>query len=104
MINEIFSGITTLGIILAFISYGIGFYMNFWIYYSADKDKFPFFPILSPLSLSTYELMLNSTFKMSWKVEGENKKLKLKSNNFRKFSGITLLIIIATGILNLVLK
>tara|TARA_B110000037_G_C16963327_1_gene441894 strand:+ start:63 stop:374 length:312 start_codon:yes stop_codon:yes gene_type:complete len=101
--NEIISGIMTLGIILSFISYGIGFYMNFWIYYSADKDKFPFFPILSPLSFSTYELMLNSIFKLSWKVEGENKKLKLKSNNFRKFSGIILLIIIATGILSLII-
>jgi hypothetical protein len=78
--------------------------MNLWIYYCVDKKKYPLFPLfLNPFSFSSYELMLNSMFKMSWKVEGENKKLKLKSNNLRKFSGIILLIIITTGILSLII-
>jgi len=102
--NDIFFGLFFIGFALAFFSYGIGFYMNLWIYYSADKSKYPFFPILNPLSFSSFELMLNSMFKLNWKIENENKKLKLKSNKLRKFSGIMFLITIAFGILNLIVN
>ena len=102
--NEILSGIIFIAFALSFFSFGIGIYMNLWIYYSADKDKYPFFPILNPLSISSYELMLNSMFKISWKVENQNKKLKQKSNGLRKFSGIMLLITIAIGILSLIIS
>ena len=102
--DEIITGITLTGILLAFFSFGIGIYMNFWIYYSADHNKFPLFPFLNPFSFSTYELMLNSMFKLNWKIEGENEKLKRKSNKLRRFSGIMLLLSIAGGILNLTLN
>ena len=102
--DEIITGITLTGIVLAFFSYGIGIYMNIWIYYSADQNNFPLFPILNPFSFSTYELMLNSMFKMNWKIEGKNEKLKRKSNKLRRFSGIMLLITIVTGLLNLILN
>ena len=102
--NDILFIIIFLAFALSFFSFGIAIYMNLWIYYSADKSKYPFFPILNPLSFSSYELMLNSMFKLNWKIENENKKLKLKSNKLRKFSGITLLITIATGILSLILN
>ena len=101
--NDIFFWIIYLGFIVTFFSFGIAIYMNLWIYYSANKSKYPLFPILNPLSFSSYELVLNSMVKMNWKVEGENKKLKLKSNKLRKFSGKILLIIIGIAILNLIL-
>ena len=101
--NDIFFGIIFFAFALSLFSFGISIYMNLWIYYSADKSKYPFFPILNPFSFSTYELMLNSMFKISWKVENENKKLKRKSNNLRKFSGIMLLTTIVTGILSLII-
>ena len=97
--NDIFIGITLIAFALAFFSYGIGIYMNFWIYYSADQDKYPLFPILNPFSFATYELILNSMFKIKWKVENENKKLKRKSNKLRRFSGIMFLITVIFGIL-----
>jgi len=100
--NEIFFGVIYIEFALAFFAFAIAIYLNLWIYYSADESKYPYFPIfLNPLSFSTYELLLNSIFKMNWKVEGENKKLKVKSNNLRKFSGIMILITIATKILTL---
>lgn len=102
--TEIITGITIIGFILAFFSFGIGIYVNLWIYYSDDKSKYPFFPILNPFSFSSYELMLNSMFKMNWKIEGKNEKLKQKSNKLRKFSGIMLLIAIGSGILNLIIN
>lgn len=43
-------------------------------------------------------------FKMNWKIEGKNEKLKQKSNKLRKFSGIMLLIAIGSGILNLIIN
>jgi hypothetical protein len=101
--NDIFFGIIFFAFALSFFSFGIGIYMNLWIYYSADKSKYPLFPILNPFSFSSYELMLNSMFKISWKVENQNKKLKQKSNSLRKFSGIMLLITIAIGILSLII-
>ena len=102
--NEIFTGIIIIGFALSFFSFGIGFYMNIWIYYSADENKYPLFPILNPFSLSSFELMLNSIFKMVWKIDGENKKLKRKSNNLRKFSGIALLSTVGIGILGLIIN
>jgi hypothetical protein len=42
-------------------------------------------------------------FKLKWKVEGENEKLKRKSNKLRRFSGIMLLINIILGILSAIL-
>ena len=102
--DEIFNGIIIIGFVFAFFSYGIAIYMNIWIYYSADEEKYPLFPILNPFSFSSYELMLNSMFKLNWKIEGENEKLKRKSNNLRKFSGIVLLLTIGTGILSLIIN
>ena len=102
--NDILLGIIFFAFVVAFLSFGIAIYMNLWIYYSVDKSKYPFFPILNPFSLSSYGLMLNSMIKLNWKIENENKKLKIKSNNLRKFSGIMLLITIAFGILNLILN
>ena len=102
--NDVFFGIIFIEFVLAFFSFGIAIYMNIWIYYCEDESKFPYFPFLNPLSFSSYELFLNSMFKMNWKVENENKKLKRKSNKLRKFSGKMLLVIIGTGILSLVFK
>jgi hypothetical protein len=102
--NEILSGIIFIAFALSFFSFGIGIYMNLWIYYSTDKNKYPLFPILNPFSFSSYELMLNSMFKISWKVENPIKNLKQKSNNLRKFSGIMLLITVALGILSLIIS
>lgn len=99
--EELFNGIILLGVTLAFLSYGIAIYMNIWIYYSADENKFPLFPILNPFSISTYELMSKSMFKLNWKIIGGNKKLKQKSNNLRKFSGIMLLLALGCEILSL---
>ena len=101
--NEFFSGLIFIAFALSFFSFGIGIYMNLWIYYSADKSKYPFFPILNPFSFYSYELMLNSIFKISWKVEKQNKKLKQKSNSLRKFSGIMLLITLVLGVLSLII-
>ncbi|MDC9722461.1 MAG: hypothetical protein PSN34_06770 [Urechidicola sp.] len=100
--NEIFNVIILTGFTLSFFSYGIAYYMNLWIYYTADENKFPFFPILNPFSISTYELMFKSMLKLNWKTNGENEKLKLKSNNMRKFSGIMLLLALGFGILSLI--
>ena len=102
--NEIITGITTFGFVSAFFSFGIATYMNIWIYYSADQKKFPLFPILNPFSFSSYQLMLNSMFKTNWKIEGENEKIKRKSNKLRRFSGIMLVVTIVSGILNLILN
>ena len=99
--NDFFFAIIFIGFVLGFFSYGIAFYMNLWIYYSADKNNLPFFRLVSPFSYSSYEWMLKSMFKLNWKVENDNKKLKQISNKLRKFSGIMLLITIATGILSL---
>ncbi|WP_435255277.1 hypothetical protein [Tenacibaculum sp. A30] len=101
--NDIVFGIIFIGFALSFFSFGIAIYMNLWIYYSADQNKYPLFPILNPFSFSSYELMLNSMFKLKWKVEGENEKLKGKSNKLRRFSGIMLLITAILGILSAIL-
>ncbi len=101
--NDIIFGVIFIGIALSFFSFGIAFYMNLWIHYSADHNKYPLFPFLNPFSFSSYELMLNSMFKLKWKVEGENEKLKRKSNKLRRFSGIMLLINIILGILSAIL-
>ena len=97
--NDIIFAIIFIGIALSFFSFGIAFYINVWIYYSANYNKPPLFPFLNPLSYSFYELMLKSMFKLKWKVEGENKKLKQISNKLRRFSGFILLINIIIGIL-----
>ena len=102
--TEITTGITIIGFVLAFFSFGLGIYLNIWIYYSADQKKFPLFPVLNPFSFSSYELMLNSIFKMNWKIEGKNEKNKRKSNKLRRFSGLMLLATIISGILNLILN
>ena len=102
--NEIFSGIIFIEFALALFSFAIAIYMNIWIYYCEDESRFPYFPFLNPFSLSSYKLTLNSMFKMNWKVEGENQKLKQKSNKLRKFSGIMLLIIVINGVLSLILN
>ena len=100
--NDIFVGIAFLAWVLTFFSFGIGILTNIWINYSCDKTKHPFFPILNPFSISSYQLMINSMFKLTWKSEGGNKKLKHKSNKLRKFSGIMLLVTIGFGILSLI--
>ena len=102
--NDIVVGIIFIGFVLSFFSFGIAIYMNLWIYYSADKNKYPLFPILNPFSFSSYELMLNSMFKLKWKVEGRNENLKRKSNKLRRFSGIMLLVTIVLGILSTILN
>lgn len=101
---EIFNVIIFIGFALAFFSFIIGIYMNIWIYYCAEDDKFPLFPILNPFSFSSYELMLNSMFKLSWEVKGENQKLKRKSNNLRKFSGKTFLLTLGVVVLNWIIN
>ena len=101
--NDIVFGIIFIGFALSFFSFGIAIFMNLWIYYSADQNKYPLFPILNPFSLSSYELMFNSMFKLTWKIEGENEKLKRKSNMLRRFSGIMLVITIILGILSTIL-
>lgn len=101
--NDIIFGIIFIGFALSFFSFGIAIFMNLWIYYSADQNKYPLFPILNPFSFSSYELMLNSMFKLKWKIEGENEKLKRKSNMLRRFSGIMLVITIILGILSTIL-
>lgn len=78
--------------LVAIFSFTIASYINIWIYYSADKSKYPFFPILNPLSIASYELMLNSIIKLNWKVENKAKGLKRISNMLRKFAGILLLL------------
>ncbi|MGY5353515.1 hypothetical protein [Wenyingzhuangia sp. IMCC45467] len=98
--NDIYFGIIFTCITLSIFSFTIAFLMNLWIYYSAEDDKYPLFPILNPLSASSYELMFKSMFKMKWNIEGENKKFKKKSNNLRNFSGIIILLAIVVGILN----
>lgn len=101
--NEILSGIIFVTFALSFFSFMIGAYMNLWIYYSADKNKYPLFPILNPFSFSAYELLFNSMFKLKWKIEKENEKIKRKSNKLRRFSGIMLLTTLALGILSLII-
>ena len=101
--NDIIFGIIFIGFALSFFSFGIAIFMNLWIYYSADQNKYPLFPILNPFSFSSYELMLNSMFKLKCKIEGENEKLKRKSNMLRRFSGIMLVITIILGILSTIL-
>jgi len=101
--NDIIFGIIFIGFALSFFSFGIAIFMNLWIYYYADQNKYPLFPILNPFSFSSYELMLNSMFKLKWKTEGENEKLKRKSNMLRQFSVIMLVITIILGILSTIL-
>jgi len=101
---EILNGIIIIGFLLAFFAFGIGMYMNIYIYYSEDKDKFTLFPILSPFSFDSYELIFNSMSKLNWKIENENKKLKYKSNKLRRFSGMMLLIALTSGILSSILN
>lgn len=101
--NDIVFGVIFIGIALSFFSFGIALCMNLWIYYSADHNKYPLFPFLNPFSFSSYALMLNSIFKLKWKVEGENEKLKRKSNKLRLFSGIILLVNFIIGILSTIL-
>ena len=100
--SDIFFGIIFCGFVLSLFSFSIAFYMNIWIYYSEDKNKYPYFPFLNPFSFSSFELMFNSMFKIIWDVEHENKKLKLQSNKLRKFSGFMILISIITTIMNLI--
>lgn len=102
--NDILFGIILTGFALSFFSFVIAIYMNLWIYYSADQNKYPFFPILSPFSFSSYELLINSILKLEWKIEGGNEKLKRKSNKLRRFSGIVLLITFVVGILYIILN
>jgi hypothetical protein len=102
---EIFNAIIFIGFALALFSFAIGVYMNVWIYYCEEDHKFPLFPFLNPFSFSSYELLLNSMFKFdSWEVNGENQKLKRKSNNLRKFSRKILLITIGVIILNWIIN
>jgi len=100
--NDIFVGITFFTWALTFFSFGIGILINIWIYYSDEKSKYPFFPILNPFSISSYQLMINSMFKLDWKTEDGNKKLKHKSNKLRKFSGIMFLVTLAFGLISLI--
>lgn len=97
--EKIFGSITILAGVLSFVTFGIAVYMNIWIYYSASKEKFPFFPLVNPVSMSSYELMVKSMFKFNWKEEGMNKKHKLRSNQLRKLSGVLLLLTLFFGIL-----
>ena len=97
--EELFGSITIFAGVLSFFMFGIAMYINIWIYYSADKKKFPLFPIVSPISISSYDLMIKSMFKFSWKEEGMNKTLKLRSNQLRKLSGVLLLLTLCLGIL-----
>lgn len=101
--NDIFFGIILIGFALSIFSFGIAIYINLWIYYSVDQNKYPLFPILNPFSFSSYELLLSSIFKLKWKVEGGNEKLKNISNKLRQFSGIILVITIVLSILNSIL-
>ncbi len=90
--QEIFLAFVVISSLVAIFSFTIAFYINIWIYYSADKNKYPFFPILNPFSIASYELMLNSMIKFNWKVENKAKGLKRNSNMLRKFAGILLLL------------
>jgi len=93
--NDIFFGIIFIGFALSIFSFGIAIYINLWIYYSVDKNKYPLFPILNPFSFSSYELLFRSIFKLKWKVEGHNVKLKRRSNKLRRFSGTIIALAIA---------
>ena len=97
--EELLGSITIFAGVLSFFTFGIAIYMNIWIYYNADKNKFPLFPIVSPISISSYELMMKSMFKLNWKVGGMNQRLKLRSNQMRKLSGVLLLLTLFFGIL-----
>lgn len=101
--NDIVFGIIYIGFALSLFSFGIAIYISLWIYYSADQNKYPSFPILNPFSFSSYELMFKSMFKLKWKLKGKNEKLKRKSNSLRRFSGIMLLITTILGILSAIL-
>ena len=102
--SEIFTAIIITECFIAVFAFGIGYIFNIWIYYCEDEDKFPMFPILNPFSFASFELILSSMFTFSWKIEGNNRKLKRNVNRLIKFSGIMVLIIIVTVILSLVLS
>lgn len=101
--SDIFFGVIFIGFALSIFSFGIAIYINLWIYYSVDKNRYPLFPILNPFSFSSYELLFSSIFKLKWKVEGDNKKLKSRSNKLRQFSVIIFVITIILLILNSIL-
>jgi hypothetical protein len=92
------------GLTITCISFGIGICMNMWINYSEDESKFPLFPILSPFSIASYNLMLNSVFKLKWKIENDNQNQKRNSNKVRFFSAITLLLTIVCGTIGQILN
>jgi hypothetical protein len=99
--EDFFFEIAFFGFVIAFFSFCIANYMNLSIYKSLDENKFPFNSMfLNPFSFSTYELIIKAMFKMNWKLEGENQKLKNRSNKLRKFSGIILLLSILIGVLS----
>ena len=70
--NDIFNGTILTAFALFIFSSGIAFFINLWIHYSENENKYPFFPILNPFNLCSYELLLTSIFRLEWKKKVKN--------------------------------
>lgn len=99
--NKVLEVLLHIEIPFIFISYGLIFYQNTWIYYSLKRKKYPFFPFfLNPLSINSYKLLINSMFTFSWNErKGDYKNLKRNVNILSKFLGFLFLTYIFTLII-----
>lgn len=94
--DQILTLIILIVCVVAAISYGLIGTLNLWIYYYSNDEKFPMFPILNPLSIASYELMIHSMFTFIWKEQKPNYKLKRIVNKTSKvFFGLVFLILIS---------
>ncbi|MCF8298439.1 MAG: hypothetical protein K9J13_12905 [Saprospiraceae bacterium] len=91
-------------IITTLLSYGLIFYVNIWIYYSQDSEKFPLFPILNPFLFKSYDLMLSAMFTFKWKEKNPNLKLKKIVNKTSRVLGILILSNLITIIVRLIIS
>ena len=101
--KEVLKVVFFIGWFLMIVINSIIFYQNIWIYYSQNKNKYKWFPFLSPFSFDSYELLISSLLTFNWKLENKNIRYKKNVNKLSKFLGYLFLIIILTGIIFLLL-
>ena len=101
--KEVLKTVFFIGWILMIVINSFIFFQNIWIYYSQNKNKFKWFPFLSPISFDSYELMISSLLTFSWKLENKNIRNKRKVNKLSKILGYLFLMIIFIGIILLLL-
>lgn len=98
MINELLKIIFVIEWLLAIFIWGLIFFKNINIYYSLNRHKYKWFPILNPFLASSYELFTNSLLTFKWKEDDEKKKLKRSINKLSSTLGKLILLIILTVI------